>query len=157
MSLKNNIKVRYKSENQPVTDVDIKIDNFLKSSFKNTTPTYGWISEETVDDGSRLSSDYFWCVDPIDGTRSYINKKPEYTISVALIKKNEPVLGLVLNPETKELFSAVKNKGAFCNEKKIKVNQNIDLYSSKYGISSSEMKKLKKYECFNQDLSLIHI
>ena len=60
-------------------------------------------------------------------------------------------MGLVLNPETKELFSAVKNKGAFCNEKKIKVNQNIDLYSSKYGISSSEMKKLKKYECFNQD------
>ena len=53
MSLKNNITVKYKSENQPVTDVDIKIDNFLKSSFKNTTPNYGWISEETVDDGSR--------------------------------------------------------------------------------------------------------
>ena len=84
MSHKNNITVKYKSENQPVTDVDIKIDDFLKSSFKKTTPNYGWISEETVDDGSRLNSDYFWCVDPIDGTRSYINKKPEYTISVAL-------------------------------------------------------------------------
>ena len=89
MSLKNNITVKYKSENQPVTDVDIKIDDFLKSFFKKTTPNYGWISEETIDDGSRLSSDYFWCVDPIDGTRSYINKKPEYTISIALLKKNE--------------------------------------------------------------------
>ena len=151
MSLKNNITVKYKSENQPVTDVDIKIDNFLKSYLKKNTPNYGWISEETADDGSRLSSDFFWCVDPIDGTRSYINKKPEYTISVALIKKNEPVLGLVFNPETKELFSAVKNKGAFCNERKIQVNQNKDLYSSTHGISSSEMKKLQKYKCFNQD------
>ena len=151
VSLKNNFTVQYKSENQPVTNVDIKIDNFLKSFLKKNTPTYGWISEETSDDGSRLNSEFFWCVDPIDGTRSYINKKPEYTISVALIKHNEPVLGLVLNPETKELFFAVKNKGAFCNEKKIKVNQNKDLYSSKYGISSSEIKKIKKYKCFNQD------
>ena len=127
ISLKNSITVRYKSENQPVTNVDVRIDNYLKSFFKKKTPTYGWISEESSDDGSRFSSEFFWCVDPIDGTRSYINKKPEYTISLALIKKNKPVMGLVLNPETKELFFALKNKGAFCNEKKIQVNQNKDL------------------------------
>ena len=123
ISLKNSITVRYKSENQPVTNVDVRIDNYLKSFFKKKTPTYGWISEESSDDGSRFSSEFFWCVDPIDGTRSYINKKPEYTISLALIKKNKPVMGLVLNPETKELFFALKNKGAFCNEKKIQVNK----------------------------------
>ena len=150
-SLKDSITVRYKSENQPVTNVDLKIDNFLKSFLKKNTPTYGWISEESSDDGSRFNSEFFWCVDPIDGTRSYINKKPEYTISLALIKNNEPVMGLVLNPETKELFFAEKNKGAFCNEKKIIVNQNKDLYTSTYGISSSEIKKIKKYKCFNQD------
>ncbi len=151
ISHKDSITVQYKSENQPVTNVDIKIDNFLKSFLKKNTPSYGWISEESSDDGSRFSSEFFWCVDPIDGTRSYINKKPEYTISLALIKKNEPIMGLVLNPETKELFFAEKNKGAFCNEKKIKVNQNRDLYSSKYGISTSEINKIKKYKCFNQD------
>ena len=151
ISLKDSVTVRYKSENQPVTNVDVKIDNFLKSFLKKNTPTYGWISEESNDDGSRFSSEFFWCVDPIDGTRSYINKKPEYTISLALIKKNEPVMGLVYNPETKELFFAEKNKGAFCNEQKIKVNQNNDLYTSTYGISSSEIKKIKKYKCFNQD------
>jgi len=151
ISFKENIIVQYKSENQPVTNVDIKIDNFLKSFLKKITPSYGWVSEETSDDRSRFKSEFYWCVDPIDGTRSYINKKPEYTISIALIKKNDPILGLVLNPETKELFFAIKNKGAFCNEKKIKVSQNKDISSSKYGISSSEIKQIKKYKCFNQD------
>ena len=56
-------------------------------------------------------------LDPIDGTRSYINKKPEYTISIALIKKNEPILGISLNPETKEYFTAVKNKEHFAMKK----------------------------------------
>ena len=50
----------------------------------------------------------FWCLDPIDGTRSFINQKPEYTISLALIKKTTPILGFVVNPETQEFFFAKK-------------------------------------------------
>ncbi len=149
--LKNNISIKYKSKDQPVTNADIKIDNFLKSIFKENTPNFGWVSEETNDNKSRLKSEYFWCLDPIDGTRSYINGKPEYTISLALIKKNKPVMGLILNPETQELFFAMKDKGAYCNEKKINVSQNKDIFSSKYGISSSEIKIIQKYECFNKD------
>jgi myo-inositol-1(or 4)-monophosphatase len=149
--LKKNILIKYKSEDQPVTNADIKIDNFLKSLLKKITPNYGWVSEETTDDKSRFSSEFFWCLDPIDGTRSYINDKPEYTISLALIKKNKPVLGIILNPETQELFFAIKDKGAYCNGKKINVSQNHNIFLSKYGISSSEIKKIQRYKCFNQD------
>ncbi|MFL2661058.1 MAG: 3'(2'),5'-bisphosphate nucleotidase CysQ [Alphaproteobacteria bacterium] len=148
--LKKKISVRYKSKYQPVTNADIEIDNFLKSFFKKKTPTFGWVSEETVDDFSRLKSDYFWCLDPIDGTRSYISGKPEYAISLALIHANRPILGYIYNPETNELFSAVEKNGAFCNKKKITVNEKDNIVSLKYAISSSEVKSLMKYNFFNK-------
>ncbi len=148
--LKKKISVSYKSKNQPVTNADIEIDNFLRSFFKKKTPNFGWVSEETADDSSRLKSDYFWCLDPIDGTRSYINGKSEYTISLALIHANRPIIGYIYNPETNELFSATKNNGAYCNKKKIIVNENDNIVSSKYAISSSEIKRLMKYNFFNR-------
>lgn len=142
---KKKISVSYKSKHQPVTNADIEIDNFLRSFFKKKTPTFGWVSEETNDDFSRFKSDYFWCLDPIDGTRSYISGKPEYAISLALIHKNRPILAYIYNPETNELFSAKENNGAFCNKKKIIVNENDNIHSLKYGVSSSEVKSLMKY------------
>ncbi len=149
--LKKNISVKYKSKNQPVTNADVTIDNFLKIFFEEKTPDYGWVSEESEDNKSRYSSDFFWCLDPIDGTRSYINGKPEYTISLALIKKDIPVLGIVLNPETEELFFAIKNKGAYCNENRLNVSNKQNLSSSICAISSSEVANVKEYDCFHQE------
>jgi len=153
---KKNISIRYKSKDQPVTNADIAIDDFLKSFFKSKTPSIGWVSEETKDNESRFSSDLFWCLDPIDGTRSYINGKPEYTISLALIKRNKPIIGYIFNPETEEFFFAKENHGAFCNNKKIFVNNNNNIRSSKYGISSSEIKKLEQYD-FLEDQNILRI
>jgi len=149
-SLKKQISVHYKSKYQPVTNADIEIDNYLRSFFKIKTPDFGWVSEETTDDFSRLKSDYFWCLDPIDGTRSYISGKPEYAISLALIHENRPILGYIYNPETKELFSAKEADGAFCNKEKIIVNEGNNIFSLKYGISTSEVKSLMKYDFFNK-------
>ena len=105
---------------------------------------FGWISEESVDNKSRFKNNWFWCVDPIDGTRSFINKKPEYSISVALIDKKKPIFGIVYNPSTNENFYAIKKKGAFCNEKKITVGETNDLERATIAISSSESDKLEK-------------
>ena len=148
---KNKISVKYKSKNQPVTEADTAIDDFFKSFFKRETPEFGWVSEESNDDKSRFSSEFFWCVDPIDGTRSYISGKPEYTISLALIKKNRPILGCIFNPETNEFFFAKKDRGAFCNDKKIYVNKNKDITSSIYAISNSEIKKLEQFNFFKKE------
>ena len=123
------IKVQYKSKNQPVTNADIEINNFLFDFFKKKTPNFGWLSEESLDDKSRFECDFFWCLDPIDGTRSYISGKPEYTISLALINNFQPILGIIYNPTTNEYFHAEKNKGAFCNNRQIKVNsKRLDEY-----------------------------
>ncbi len=138
------MKVEYKTKGQPVTEADVKIDNYLKNFFKRKTPNFGWLSEETEDDGSRFKNEYFWCLDPIDGTRSFINQKPEYTISLALIKKTTPILGFVVNPETQEFFFAKKNKGAFCNNKKINVNNKKEIQNCRYAISNSEIGRLSE-------------
>ena len=133
-----------KSVGQPVTHADIEINLFLKKFFEKHTPEFGWLSEESEDDKSRFTKKSFWCVDPIDGTRSYINKRPEYVISIALVSNSTPIFGLIFNPKTNEMFSAEKNFGAFCNKKKIKVSDNIDLNSCKVAISNSELKNIEK-------------
>lgn len=142
---KKELKHWYKSKSQPVTDADIKINNYLKDFFQKLTPNFGWLSEESIDDASRLEKKNFWCLDPIDGTRSFIARKPEYTISLALVEKSQPVFGVIYNPRTEEMFSAEKTKGAYCNEKKLKVNNKENLANCNLAISQSEYKKINKY------------
>mgnify|MGYP001328996946 CR=1 FL=1 len=142
----NKIKFWYKSKSQPVTHADIEINTYLQNFFKKNTPDFGWLSEEVDDDESILKKEMFWCLDPIDGTRSYIDGKPEFVISLALIYKDFPILGLIYNPRTKEMFSARKGSGSYCNNEKIKVSQNMNLNNCKITISSSEIAKTKKYQ-----------
>ena len=151
LNLQKKIKVKYKSENQPVTNADIEINNFLLEFLKQKTPNFGWLSEESIDDRSRFDSDFFWCLDPIDGTRSYILGKPEYTISLALIKNFKPIFGIVYNPSTKEYFHAEENKGAFCNKTKIKVNSKRKFEYCSLAVSNSEINILKSYNFFNSN------
>ena len=145
IELQKKLKIKYKSENQPVTNADIEINDFLKQYLKEATPQYGWLSEESIDDNSRNKLDSFWCLDPIDGTRSYIYGKPEFTISLALITNNRPVLGFIYNPITEEFFFAKDKQGSFCNEKKIVVNKKKDIDKCSIAASSSEIKRLEKY------------
>ena len=151
LNLQKKVKVKYKSENQPVTNADIEINNFLLDFFKQKTPNFGWLSEESIDDRSRFDSDFFWCLDPIDGTRSYILGKPEYTISLALIKNFKPIFGIVYNPSTKEYFHAEENNGAFCNKTKIKVNSKRKFEFCSLAVSNSEINILKSYNFFNSN------
>ena len=132
IKLKHNILVSYKSKSQPVTNADKQIDLYLRSFFKSKTPNIGWLSEESIDDHSRFNKKLFWCLDPIDGTRSYINKKPEYTISLALIDnflasanhcsvKYGSIIELDLSPYGTLffIFSSLTNKLRFFKSSKI--------------------------------------
>ena len=145
---KDKIEFWNKSVGQPVTHADLEINIFLKSFFKKYTPEFGWLSEESEDDNSRFEKKNFWCVDPIDGTRSYINKRPEYVISIALVSNTTPIFGLIFNPKTNEMFSAEKSLGAFCNKKRIKVSDNIDMNRCKVAISNSELKNIENFLFF---------
>ena len=74
------------------------------------------LSEETEDDGSRFEKDFFWCIDPMDGTLAFINKQPGFAVSIALIAKDgTPYIGVVFDPSTDTMYHAIKGKGAYKN------------------------------------------
>jgi myo-inositol-1(or 4)-monophosphatase len=107
------LDVRHKSPNQPLTDADLAADALLHERLLEGRPGYGWLSEETADSPDRLTRDRVWIVDPIDGTRSFIARRPEYSISVGLAEHGVPRVGVVHNPATREVFWAVRGGGAF--------------------------------------------
>ena len=110
---RTDLDVVLKSPEQPVTRADLESDAILKKTLREARPDYGWLSEETADTPERLTREYVWLVDPIDGTRSFISGFKEFSISIGLAHNGEPVLGVVFNPATDELYSAVRGGGAF--------------------------------------------
>lgn len=100
-----------------VTSMDIAVENFLRERLEKILPNAQIFTEET--NFSDITSEYFWAIDPIDGTKNYAAGIPLVGISVALMQNFIPVLGVILNPYTKELYYAEKGKGAYCGMEKI--------------------------------------
>lgn len=106
-------EVTFKSPDQPLTAADLAADALLKEQLLGNRPGYGWLSEETADNEERLGRALVWVVDPIDGTRSFIAGRAEFAISIALAYNGEAMIGVVYNPATAEMFTAVRGMGAF--------------------------------------------
>ncbi len=112
---KGNAKAWDKSENHPVTEADIAVNDHLIKVLQTARPDYGWLSEETVDDASRHTAARSFVVDPIDGTRAFIDGKPHFTICLAVIENGKSVAGVVYNPITEEMYEAYLGGGARLN------------------------------------------
>jgi myo-inositol-1(or 4)-monophosphatase len=112
-SFGTDLDVTMKSPDQPLTAADLAADRLLTDMLRSARPGYGWLSEETADNPSRLSLSHVWITDPIDGTRSFIAKRPEFSISIALSVRGAPVVGVIHNPATGELFWAERGAGAW--------------------------------------------
>lgn len=110
---RTDLDVRVKGPDQPVTDADMEADRILADRLRGARPDYGWLSEESADDPARLDRDRVWIIDPIDGTRSFIQGYQEFTVSVGLAEAGEPVVGVIYNPATEEVFWATRGGGAF--------------------------------------------
>ena len=91
-------EIKEKGYHNPVTTADNEADSFLKSTLTDAMPEYGWLSEETVDSKDRLDKDRVWIVDPLDGTKEFINKTDEFTVNIALINNKKAVFGIVAAP-----------------------------------------------------------
>jgi myo-inositol-1(or 4)-monophosphatase len=120
---KSSYEVRNKGYHNPVTTADNASDNFLKESLTNKFPDYGWLSEETVDTSDRLNKQRVWVVDPLDGTKEFIAGVAHFVVSVALVEENEPILGVLYNPVSKETFSAARGLGATLNGHTIRCSE----------------------------------
>jgi myo-inositol-1(or 4)-monophosphatase len=104
-----------KGASSPVSEADIAVNDLLERRLRSATPDYGWLSEESVDDESRLDRHLVWIVDPIDGTRGYLAGREDWCVSVALVADRSPVVGCVFAPASDEFFFAVRGQGTVRN------------------------------------------
>lgn len=112
-----------------VTEVDVMAQELILKMLKKVTKIYdlGTLGEESPDNHERFEKDYFWAIDPIDGTLPFINREHGYSTSIALVsKEGEPVVGVIFDPMTGNLYYAVKGQGAFFCGLPWKVEEQVD-------------------------------
>ncbi len=116
-----------KDKGSPVTEADLEIDAFLTDRLRSARRDYGWLSEETDDDASRLTAARTFVVDPIDGTIAFVRGKPHFTICAGVIAEGRPIAGVVYNPISEDCFRAGVGLGAALNGKAIRVGERVDV------------------------------
>ncbi len=128
-------KVWTKSNDSPVSEADIAVEETLLRSLRGARPDYGWLSEETVDDGSRLVAARTFVVDPVDGTRSFIAGGTDWTIPIAIIEAGRPIAAALMAPCRHELYQAVSGGGARLNGEPIGVSGRSALAGATLAVS----------------------
>ncbi len=108
---KSENKVWFKSGNSPVSQADKEIDDYLRLSFAEKRPDYGWLSEETEDNPERLKCERVIIADPVDGTRGFIEGRNEWCISIAIVENGRPRDGILHCPALNRTFLATKDAG----------------------------------------------
>ena len=108
-----------KGASSPVSEADIAANDLIEKRLRSARPDYGWLSEESADDETRLGKHLVWIVDPIDGTRSYLAGREDWCVSVALVEDTEPVLAAVFAPASGEFFFAARGGGAWLSKDRL--------------------------------------
>lgn len=102
-----------KAGGDPVTEADLALDDAIRETLLSDGE--GWLSEETADNLERLDSDLVWIVDPLDGTREFIDGLPEFCTSIAAVAGGRPVAGGILNPAADLEILGAQGVGVTCN------------------------------------------
>ncbi len=116
-----------KSPGDPVSAVDLAVDDFLRHELGLLLPSAGWLSEETVDDPERLEGGLIWLVDPIDGTRDFIAGRPGWAVSVALISAGRPLIGMLEAPARGESWWSEVGQGSWRNGTRLAASARAEL------------------------------
>jgi myo-inositol-1(or 4)-monophosphatase len=112
---RSDVKTWTKDNASPVTEADYMVDTHLARLLLDARPDYGWLSEETLDSKDRLSAERLFIVDPIDGTRGFIQGDDSWTVSLAVVEHGRPIAGVVYAPARDELYEASLGGGARLN------------------------------------------
>ncbi len=131
------LDIKDKGNNSPVTKADIASNEIIVTELRKLNIPI--LSEEGVNDDNRFDSDYVWIIDPLDGTKDFIQETGEFTIMIGLVEKQDsgkyrPILGVIYQPATKEVYYALKNNGAWLlssNNKLRKLTVSEEKISSK--------------------------
>ncbi|MCC5778512.1 3'(2'),5'-bisphosphate nucleotidase CysQ [Nitratireductor sp. B36] len=114
-------EVWWKEGVSPVSEADYAVDRFLRSELLAARPDYGWLSEETALAEQELNRDRVFVVDPIDGTRAFIDGRPIWCVSIGVVHRGVSVVGVLECPELSETYHALTGGGAFRNGERLAV------------------------------------
>lgn len=135
------VEIGAKGRDNPVTTADLEANRRLSQIIRGAFPQDGWLSEETEDSRERLSRARIWVVDPLDGTKEFIGRLPEFCVCVALVVEGTPEVAVSYNPITRELFHARRGAGAFLDGRPIRVSGRTSLKDATVLASRSEDKR----------------
>ena len=116
-----------KAPNDPVTEADLAVNDLIYKRLLDARPAYGWVSEEGDVSKHCRNRPSVFIVDPIDGTRAFMNHQPHFTICIARLDQDRPVVAAVFNPATDEMFSAISGRGTTLNGAPISAGSKTDL------------------------------
>jgi myo-inositol-1(or 4)-monophosphatase len=133
------IQAEYKSGHDPITEADKAVDAALRKELLRNDE--GWLSEESVDDFTRLQKTRVWVVDPLDGTREFVDGIPEFCVSVAMVENGRPIAGGICNPATQEVFLGSLDSGLTYNGNPAQASQRKNLEGAVILASRSETKR----------------
>ncbi len=106
--------VEYKEDQSPLTEADLASHHLICDELGKLYPDIPILSEESADTFTLLDANaFFWCVDPLDGTKEFIKKNDEFTVNIALIQNKQPILGVIGVPAKSVVYASVKGAGAF--------------------------------------------
>jgi myo-inositol-1(or 4)-monophosphatase len=109
------VEVAEKGPNNPVTRADLEANARIRELVGAAFPDDGWLSEETADSTERLAKRRVWVVDPLDGTKEFIERIPEFAVCIALVEDGRPVVAVEYNPAADRLYAAVRGQGTTAN------------------------------------------
>ena len=141
---KKGLKKEIKSDNTPVTNGDIEVNNILTKKIASLTPQIPIISEETSSNKKNKNLENFWLIDPIDGTQDYISNRDEFTLNAALIINKKPLIGIINAPDKNRLFYSYGPLNSFevVDGKEIKLSEKKKKKLNE--LTLVELKKIKK-------------
>ena len=146
------IETEYKIGHDPVTEADRALDAVLRQYLLREGE--GWLSEESVDDVSRLSKSRVWVVDPLDGTREFVQGIPEFCVSIGFVEDGRPVAGGICNPATNETVIGAMDMGVLYNGKPASPSQRTTLKGSLILASRSEVKRGEWQQFLSSDYQI---
>jgi len=166
----HSLKVSLKSADQLVTQIDRQCQDLIVEQVRSRFPDHGFIAEEG-DHGHMFkippsgSDDFWWVIDPIDGTRNFVHEFPLYAVSIGVLHKGIPVVGVIYEPNLDLLFTAHKDGPALCNDRPIRctdeplhknsqlaISGNISLHLSGSCLSQT----MKKHVLVNLGSAALH-
>ena len=164
-----NFDYQIKEDLSPLTKADILSHNIIVNRLEQLTPKLPILSEEGADIPLSIRSDWkeYWLIDPLDGTKEFLKKNGEFTVNIALIENNTPVMGVVYAPVKNKLWYGLKNHGSYIinkNQEPIKISKEepsgeiIKIVSSRSHANNEKLKnylkKFKKFEIVSMGSSI---